>query len=153
MNDKLSLTGIIQLFAGLPLTEMSYKDCDMELHLKKEGATFTLPLPSQAGQANAVAPSIVPHAVDNLPKSPADTLLHIVKSPLVGSFYRAPAPSQPDFVQVGQQVKKGQPLCIVEAMKVMNTIEADADGELVAIIPGNGDIVQYDSALFQIRRG
>lgn len=137
MNEKLQLTGIVQLFAGLPLTEMSYKDCDMELHLKKEGAAFSLPLPP----------------VDNLPESPADILLHIVKSPLVGSFYRAPAPSQPDFVQVGQQVKKGQPLCIVEAMKVMNTIEADADGELVAIIPGNGDIVQYDSALFQIRRG
>lgn len=143
MNEKLQLTGIIQLFADLPLTEMSYKDCDMELHLKKEGAAFSLPLP----------PSTVPRAVDNLPEFPADTLLHIVKSPLVGSFYRAPAPSQPDFVQVGQQVKKGQPLCIVEAMKVMNTIEADADGELVAIIPGNGDIVQYDSALFQIRRG
>jgi acetyl-CoA carboxylase biotin carboxyl carrier protein len=74
-----------------------------------------------------------------------------VKSPIVGTFYRAPDPNSPPFVSVGDRVRVGQVLCIIEAMKLMNEIEADVAGEVVEIHPENGQPVQYGDALFTIR--
>ena len=76
---------------------------------------------------------------------------HIVRSPMVGTFYRAPEPDAPAFVEVGDRVEAGQTLCIVEAMKLMNEITADAAGEIVAIFPDNGQPVEYGQELFAIR--
>ncbi len=76
----------------------------------------------------------------------------IVKSPIVGSFYRAPEPGARPFVEVGTIVKKGQVLCIIEAMKLMNEINSEYDGEVVAIFAENGQAVQYGERLFAIKR-
>jgi len=76
---------------------------------------------------------------------------HIVNSPIVGTFYRAPAPDADPFVEVGSRVKKGQALCIIEAMKLMNEIESDADGVVVQIYPQNAQAVEYGEPLFAIR--
>ena len=74
-----------------------------------------------------------------------------MNSPFVGTFYRAASPDNPSFVDVGQVVKKGQVLCIVEAMKLMNEIEAEVDGTIVALLAENGQPVEYGEPLFQIR--
>jgi acetyl-CoA carboxylase biotin carboxyl carrier protein len=76
----------------------------------------------------------------------------VVKSPIVGTFYRSSAPGSKVFVEVGDRVKKGQVLCIVEAMKLMNEIESDADGEILEILVANGQPVEYGEPLFKIRK-
>lgn len=75
---------------------------------------------------------------------------HIIRSPMVGTFYAAPSPGAKDFVQVGQQVKAGDVLCIVEAMKMMNQIESDVTGTVKAILVSNGEPVEYDEPMFII---
>lgn len=75
---------------------------------------------------------------------------HVIKSPLVGTFYRAPSPGAPPFVEVGDRVSKGQVLCIIEALKVMNEIESDVDGKVVKILVENGQPVEYGQELFYI---
>lgn len=77
--------------------------------------------------------------------------LHEVRSPLVGTFYRAPAPGEDDYVQVGDRVREGQTLCIVEAMKLMNEIPADVSGEVVEVLAENAGGVQYDQPLFALQ--
>lgn len=84
------------------------------------------------------------------PSSPEETL-HTVKSPIVGTFYEAPSPGTPAFIKVGDQVEVGQVLCIIEAMKLMNEIEADAAGEIVKRIAASGQPVEYGQPLFSIR--
>ena len=80
-----------------------------------------------------------------------DVDLAIVKSPIVGTFFRAPEPGAKHFVENGQMVRKGQVLCIIEAMKLMNEINADCDGEIVKVYVENGQAVQYGERLFAIR--
>jgi acetyl-CoA carboxylase biotin carboxyl carrier protein len=75
---------------------------------------------------------------------------HVIKSPLVGTFYRAPSPGAPPFVEEGDIVSKGQVLCIIEALKVMNEIESDVDGKVVKILVENGEPVEYGQELFYI---
>ena len=81
----------------------------------------------------------------------ADTGLHIVKSPIVGTFYGSPSPGAAPFVAVGDRVEKGQVICIVEAMKLMNEIEADAGGEIVKCLVSNGQPIEFGQPLFAIR--
>jgi len=80
---------------------------------------------------------------------PAGT--HVLTSPIVGTFYRAPAPDADPYVEVGAKVRKGQVLCIVEAMKLMNEIEADVDGAVLQVLPQNGQAVEFGEPLFAIR--
>ncbi len=82
--------------------------------------------------------------------APAASTYHAIRSPFVGTFYDAPSPGSDPFVQVGQRVKKGDTLCIVEAMKLMNEIEADRDGILTAVLIQNEEPVEYDQELFRI---
>ena len=82
---------------------------------------------------------------------PEDAGLHIVKSPIVGTFYESPSPGAAAFVKIGDQVENGQVLCIVEAMKLMNEIEADAAGEVVKRLVSNGQPVEYGQPLFALR--
>jgi len=81
-----------------------------------------------------------------------DTELAIVKSPIVGTFYRAPEPNAPPFVSPGEAVRKGQTLCIIEAMKMMNNIDSEYEGTLVKCYVENGQPVQYGERLFAIKR-
>jgi acetyl-CoA carboxylase biotin carboxyl carrier protein len=80
-----------------------------------------------------------------------DSGLHIITSPIVGTFYRAPNPESDSFVTVGDHVSKGKVLCIIEAMKLMNEIESDVDGEIVKVYPQNGQPVEYGEKLFAVR--
>ena len=100
------------------------------------------------------APPPPPAAAPAAPPRPADDAsleLAVVTSPIVGTFYRSPDPSSPSFVDVGQRVKKGQTLCIIEAMKLMNEIESEYEGEVVKVYVENGQPVQYGERLFAIK--
>jgi acetyl-CoA carboxylase biotin carboxyl carrier protein len=109
-------------------------------HLVPAGAAATAPPGSPAAPpAEAAAPA----------EPPANGT--VVKSPIVGTFYRAPDPNSPPFVSVGDRVKVGQVLCIIEAMKLMNEIEAEVAGEVLKVHPENGQPVQYGDPLFTVR--
>jgi acetyl-CoA carboxylase biotin carboxyl carrier protein len=89
-------------------------------------------------------------AVEAAPAEPAQPEGHVVKSPMVGTFYRSPSPTAKSFVEVGQSVKAGETLCIIEAMKLMNEIEADVAGVVKAVLIENGQPVEYGEPLFII---
>ncbi len=78
--------------------------------------------------------------------------LHIIKSPMVGTFYRAPSPDAPPYVDVGDRIKKGDVVCIIEAMKIMNEIESDVKGEIVEVLISNEEPVEYNQPLFKVRK-
>jgi acetyl-CoA carboxylase biotin carboxyl carrier protein len=80
-----------------------------------------------------------------------DASLHVITSPIVGTFYRSPNPESESFVTVGDHVSKGKVICIIEAMKLMNEIESDVDGEIVKVFPQNGQPVEYGEKLFAVR--
>ena len=100
-----------------------------------------------AAPAGAAPAGTVPVAASGA----ADPRLVTVKSPIVGSFYRSPSPDAPAYVDKGAKVSKGQPLCILEAMKMMNTLECEYDGTVEEILAANGDLVEFDQPLFIIR--
>ena len=158
MSD-LNVREVLELFSTLNISELSYKDKTVELQLKKscggQVSTTTIAASTDVQPVISAQPAPVAVAAAQAPATaPAvavDPKLHIVKSPLVGTFYRAPAPGQPEFIQVGKKVNKGETICIVEAMKVMNTIEADVSGEIVEIVAESGAVVEFGSPLISIR--
>ena len=99
--------------------------------------------------AGAGMPAAAPVAAP-APAAPPEPKGHQLKSPMVGTFYRAPSPGAPPFIEVGQQVTKGQTLCIIEAMKLLNEIESDATGTVKAVLVENGQPVEYGQPLFTI---
>jgi len=103
--------------------------------------------PAAAPSSSAEAPVSLAAAAES------DTGLHIVKSPIVGTFYGSPSPGAPPFVGVGDHVDKGQVICIVEAMKLMNEIESDAAGEVAKCFVTNGQAIEFGQSLFAIRTG
>ena len=104
--------------------------------------------PAAAPTTHAPAPAA---ASAPAPAADPDAGLHIVKSPIVGTFYSSPSPGAAPFVSTGDRIEKGQVICIVEAMKLMNEIEADATGELVKCLVANGQPVEFGQPLFSIR--
>ena len=100
------------------------------------------------GDQGASATQGVPDVVESSPEADG---LHAVRSPVVGTFYRAPAPGEDTYVEVGDTVSAGQTLCIVEAMKLMNEIVADVSGEVVEVLAENAGGVEYDQPLFYLR--
>jgi acetyl-CoA carboxylase biotin carboxyl carrier protein len=109
----------------------------------------TLPAPAAASPAGAL-----PGATAPAPAGPAEEPgenFHVITSPIVGTFYRAPSPEAESFAEVGQRVGRGKILCIIESMKLMNEIESDVEGEIVEVFPRNGQPVEYGEKLFAIR--
>jgi len=130
---------LVQILHEAGLTELTYEDADLMVRLAKGPATTTVAPPAP------VAPSAPAPVIS----APADNH-HLVRSPLVGTFYRAPSPGAPNFVEVGAQIKPHQTLCIVEAMKLMNQIESEVAGTVVEILAENGRAVQFGEPLFKI---
>lgn len=125
------------------LTSLEWQNGEERLKLKKEAApVVTVPAPS-------APPVILPQAAAEPPAVPADGIE--VKAPLVGTFYAAASPDDAPYVKVGQTVRKGEVLCLIEAMKMMNEIPSPADGQVEAILASNGDVVSFDAPLFRIK--
>lgn len=108
----------------------------------------TLPMPAAAAAPPAAAPA-APAAPTAAAGPPPGS--HVLTSPIVGTFYRSPSPDAGPFVEVGSRVKKGQVLCIIEAMKLMNEIESDVDGVIAEIYPQNAQAVEFGEPLFAIK--
>jgi acetyl-CoA carboxylase biotin carboxyl carrier protein len=144
---------VLDLVREHDLAEFELEQDGLKVRVRKAGRDVQLVSP--APLAVAAAPTLVPTAVPAQTSGPAEEApevdLAIVKSPIVGTFYRAPEPGAPNFVEVGATVRKGQVLCIIEAMKLMNEIECDTDGELTAAYVENGRPVQFGERLFAVR--
>lgn len=132
---------VVELLRETGVGEIRVRQGEVEISVK----AMPEPLPAappQAPAAKAAEPAeVVPEANG----------LHAIRSPLVGTFYRAPAPGEEAYVEVGDTVKAGQTLCIVEAMKMMNEIVADVSGEVVEVLAENSGGVEYDQPLFNLR--
>jgi acetyl-CoA carboxylase biotin carboxyl carrier protein len=147
---------ILEMMREHELAEFELEREGVSLRLRKNSpAQWTGPLPQMQFPPAVPPPVAMPAgpatAADVLTPANEDLDLAIVKSPIVGTFYRAPEPGAPPFVETGQTVRKGQVLCIIEAMKLMNEINAECDGELVKVYVENGQAVQYGERLFAIK--
>jgi acetyl-CoA carboxylase biotin carboxyl carrier protein len=166
MNQK-EIKELIELLVEKDIAEFEMERGDVKLHIKRADHTpqvVQMAAPAVVSVAPVAAPAPGPMATpvvtDTVKPAPAaaapavddDANLHIVKSPIVGTFYESASPGSPPFVGVGDSVKEGQVLCIIEAMKLMNEIEADASGEIVKRFVSNGSPVEYGMALFGIRK-
>ncbi|CAN5135267.1 acetyl-CoA carboxylase biotin carboxyl carrier protein [soil metagenome] len=146
--DLRKLKTLIDLVSESGIAELEVTEADGKVRIVKS-------LPAQAMQPQmmmaAPAPAAAPAAAAPVPEAaPAAPTGHIVKSPMVGTFYRSPSPGSKPFFEVGQTVKEGETLCIIEAMKLLNEIEADASGEIKQVMVENGQAVEYGQPLFLI---
>ncbi len=165
MNQK-EIRELIEFLVEKDIAEFELERGDMKLHIKRGGASPMVQLASVPAISVPAAPVAAPPpaqpaevataaagaAQTPTPASSADADLHIVKSPIVGTFYEAPSPGTPPFVKIGDTVQEGQVLCIIEAMKLMNEIEAEVSGVLAKAFVSNGNPVEYGMPLFGIRK-
>jgi acetyl-CoA carboxylase biotin carboxyl carrier protein len=152
------LKQILDLARDHELSELELESEGFRMRLRKGGQVVVQQAPTPvtyAAAPHAAAPAATGAPAAAAPAPPevdVDMELAIVKSPIVGTFYRSPEPSAPAFVQPGDSVKKGQTLCIIEAMKMMNNIDSEYEGTLVKVFVENGQPVQYGERLFAIKR-
>ncbi|MFT5034018.1 MAG: acetyl-CoA carboxylase biotin carboxyl carrier protein [Bermanella sp.] len=139
---------LIELLEESNIDEIEIKEGEESVRISRNSGTPMMYNPQYAPQAYAPAPApvVATAAEEAAPKLNG----HIVKSPMVGTFYRAPSPGSPTFVEVGQHVKAGDVICIVEAMKMMNQIEADKSGVVEAILAEDAQPVEFDQPLITI---
>jgi acetyl-CoA carboxylase biotin carboxyl carrier protein len=162
-NKLEELRELVEFLKANGIAEFDMEQDDLKVRIKFAGEPaaagaggFDM---AQLSRLMASAPAAAPAVPASAGKSSAaaelanelEEKLHEVKSPIVGTFYESPSPGAPPFVKVGDQVEVGQVLCIVEAMKLMNEIEADVAGEIVKRIASSGQPVEYGQALFAIR--
>jgi acetyl-CoA carboxylase biotin carboxyl carrier protein len=148
---------ILELVKAHDLAEFELERDGLKLRIRKSGPSAAAPAPMLPLPAvpSHQAPPLSPPALPASLPAPADEEsaieLAVVKSPIVGTFYRCPEPGAPAFVEIGQRVQKDQVLCIIEAMKLMNEITSEYDGEIVSAYVENGKPVQYGERLFAIK--
>ena len=172
MNQK-EIRELIEFLVEKDISEFELERGDMKLHIKRGGSSQPAPvvhvgpaltpmpaIPLPVAPVAAPSPATAPSSGDGAAKGGAahapapseDAGLHVVKSPIVGTFYEAPSPGTPPFVKIGDTVQEGQVLCIIEAMKLMNEIEAEVSGVLAKAFVSNGNPVEYGMPLFGIRK-
>ncbi|MDN3986188.1 acetyl-CoA carboxylase biotin carboxyl carrier protein [Zwartia vadi] len=149
--DLRKLKTLIDLVAESGIAELEITEGEGKVRIVKFSQAVQ-PVAYAPAPQYAPAPSaeVAPAAAAVAPVPAAAAAGHTVKAPMVGTFYRAPNPSSPAFVEVGQTVKEGEPLCIIEAMKLLNEIEADKSGVIKEILVQNGEPVEYGQPLFVI---
>ena len=152
--DLRKLKKLIDLVQESGIAELEITEGEERVRIARGGAVSVTPL---AGPAAPVAPAPAGSATVPAQAAPAAAAAaenapegHVVKSPMVGTFYRSPSPDAKPFVEVGATIKAGDTICVLEAMKLMNEIEADASGTIKAILVENGQPVEYGQALFII---
>jgi len=164
MNQK-ELKELIEFIIEKGIAEFELERGDVKVRIKRASdapaLTFPdtryvavpplVPVPAAATAPTVPTATVAEPAAAVLAETQAEGNLHIVRSPIVGTFYEAPSPGAPPFVKVGDTLEVGQVLCIVEAMKLMNEIECDVAGELVKKLVSNGQPIEYGQELFAIR--
>ena len=148
--DLRKLKTLIDLVSESNVSEMEITEAEGTVRIVKAVnhpvavATVAAPVAMVAASAPVAAAPVAP------PAAPAEVVGHVVKSPMVGTFYRAASPGAKSFVEVGSVVKEGEPICIIEAMKILNEIEADASGTITQILVDNGQAVEFGQPMFVI---
>ena len=137
--DMKKIRELVKIMEGSTLTELTVKDAETEISLCRQGS------PAAPIQVT------VPAAAPAVPKAEEDETV-LITAPSVGTFYAAPAPDAPAYVKVGDHVMKGQTVCILEAMKLMNEIESDYDCQIEAVLVSNEQKVEYGQPLFRVRK-
>lgn len=145
--DLEKIEGLVKIIENSSLTQFSIKDGDMKITMSK----LDHPPVVAAGAPMMTAPAAAPVNVEVFKEEEEEDQLFIT-SPIVGTFYSAPAPDAPAFVKVGDQVKNGQTVCILEAMKLMNEIQSDFDCEIEAVLVSNEQKVEYGQPLFRVKK-
>jgi acetyl-CoA carboxylase biotin carboxyl carrier protein len=153
--DLRKLKTLVDLVSESNITELEITEADGKVRIVK--GDVNAPRPGWAPAAPLAAPGMAPlvaaPGAGALPPAapvPVPETGHVVRSPMVGTFYRASAPGAKPLVEVGQPVKEGDPICIIEAMKIMNEIDADKDGTVTKILAENGQAVEFDQPLLVI---
>jgi len=148
MEVKKRVKELIEIFETSGLSEMEFEADGLKLKLKKSCADTS----SDMCEAVPSRPNAVSKAVKTESKTEEDESSNeYIKSPLVGTLYLAANPESKPFVKVGSKVKEGETMCIIEAMKMMNTLECEYDGVIEEILVSNGDLVEFDQVLFKIK--
>lgn len=155
--DLRKLKTLIDLVAESDIAELEVTEGESKVRIVKSSGipqNQVVMMPSagvqQYSAPAAPMPAVAAPAAAAAPAAPAEPTGHIVKSPMVGTFYRSSAPGAPAFVEVGATVKEGDTLCIIEAMKLLNEIDADASGTVTKILVENGQPVEFGQPLFVI---
>ena len=157
MNFK-EILELIDKVADRGIASLEIEQAGMKLRIDGKGTSpiphvvSTLPLAAPAVAALPAAPAAAAaHAAAPAAEPEQDEGLHIITSPIVGTFYRSPNPEADSFVNVGDHISPGKVLCIIEAMKLMNEIESDVEGTIVKIYPQNGQPIEYGENLFAVK--
>lgn len=153
--DIRKIKKLIELVEESGISELEISEGEESVRISRAASAQAYPVMQQAyampaQQQPALANAVATAPAAETPAAPAAVSGHVVRSPMVGTFYRTPSPDAKAFVEVGQKVNAGDTLCIVEAMKMMNQIEADKSGVVKAILVENGQPVEYDEPLVVI---
>jgi acetyl-CoA carboxylase biotin carboxyl carrier protein len=163
--DVDALRQIVEILEASEVTRLVWTNGTERVSIRRGAVSHVVQVaaPSPASTAVAVTPMFAPAAAELRPRpsapvrgsaeAPTDRKGHIITSPFVGTFYRSAAPDQPFFVEVGSPVKKGQVICIVEAMKLMNEIESEVAGKVTEVLAQNAQPVEFGQPLFRIEPG
>ncbi|HYD56364.1 MAG TPA: acetyl-CoA carboxylase biotin carboxyl carrier protein [Burkholderiales bacterium] len=149
--DLRKLKKLIDLVQESGIAELEITEGEEKVRVVRGGAVTVSPgahASPPPAPSTTTTPAAPAPAASSAPEAPAAPEGHVVKAPMVGTFYRAASPDAKPFVEVGQPIKEGQTICIIEAMKLMNEIEADASGVVKAILVENGQPVEYGQPLF-----
>lgn len=141
---------LIELLEESGIDEIEISEGEESIRISRSSNKLSAPQQYAPQMIAAPAPAPAAPAAAPTAEAPKEISGHVLRSPMVGTFYSSPSPSSPAFAEVGSQVKKGDTICIIEAMKMMNQIEADKSGTIEAILAENGEPVEYDQPLFTI---
>jgi len=145
--DLRKLKTLIDLVSESNISELEITEAEGKVRIVKGGVAAPAPAYAAPVPAAPLAASPAP-APAAAPEAPAQPEGKVIKSPMVGTFYRSSSPGAKAFVEIGDTVKEGEPICIIEAMKIMNEIEADAGGKVLRILCENGQAVEFGQPLF-----
>ena len=152
--DIRKINKLIELVEESGISELEISEGEESVRISRAAPAASFPVMQQAYaapvQQPALSAAVAPAAAEAAPAAAAEISGHIVRSPMVGTFYRTPSPDAKAFIEVGQKVNVGDTLCIVEAMKMMNQIEADKSGTVKAILVESGQPVEFDEPLVVI---
>ncbi len=156
--DLRKLKTLIDLVSESNISELEITEAEGKVRIVKAGAAPAPGMPMMYAPAMAPLPAAPPTVAEataalaaaTAAEGPAEPAGKVIKSPMVGTFYRAASPGAKPFVELGDTVKTGQPVCIIEAMKIMNEIESDCDGKVVRLLCENGEAVEYGQPLFVV---
>lgn len=144
---------LVELLDNSSLASIKITKDDFSINLNKNASAAAPVAAPVYAPASAAAPVAAPAAESSESAAPAAAMQgEAITSPMVGTFYQSPSPDSPSFAKVGDTIRKGQPLAIIEAMKIMNELEAEFDCKILEILANDGQVIEYDTPLFRIER-